>query len=71
MPDVHQSAYRSFYSTEATQLKIQNNISTSVDSVVVGALTLLDLFTALNKVDHSILQNSLKHWLGVDGTVLT
>ena len=57
--DVHESAYRSFHSTETALLKIQIN------------LTLLDLFTAFDTIDHSIFHDCLKDWFGVDGTVLT
>ena len=65
------SAYRSFHSNETLLLKIQNDISTSVDSGKAVALTLLDLFTAFNTIDHAILYDCLKDWFGVDGTVLT
>ena len=43
---VHQSACRSFNATEITLLKLQNNISTSVDSGEAVDLTLLDICTS-------------------------
>ena len=51
-------------------LKIQNNISTSVDSWNTVALTLLDLSTAFNTIDHAILHDCLKIWFGVDDSML-
>ena len=62
--NVHQSAYRSFHSTETAVLKIQNYISTSVDSGKAVALTLLDLSAAFHMSDHSIVHDSLKDWFG-------
>ena len=41
-----------------------------MDSGKAVALTLLDLSTAFNTIDHDILFNSLRDWFGVDGTVL-
>ena len=52
--NVHQSAYRSFDSTETALLKIQNDISTSVDSGKAAALGLLDLSIAFDTIDHKI-----------------
>ena len=57
--------------TETALLKIQNDISTSVDSGKAVALTLLDQSTAFDMIDHSVLHDCLKEWFGVDGTVLT
>ena len=44
--NVHKSTDRTFHSTETELLKIQNNISTSLDSGKAVGLTLLDLSTA-------------------------
>ena len=66
--NVHQSAIRSFRSTETAPLNIQYP---SVDLGKAAALTLSDLSTAFNIIDHSILHDCLKDWFGVDGTVLT
>ena len=51
--NVHQSAYRSFHSTETALLKIQINISTSVNLRKAVPLTLLDLSTAFDMENHS------------------
>ena len=56
---VHQSAYKSFHSTETALLKIRNDISSSVDSGKAVALTLLTL------------HDCLKAWFRVNGTLLT
>ena len=42
-----------------------------MDSGKGVALTLLDLFVAFDMTDYSILDDCLKDWFGVDGTVLT
>ena len=52
-------------------LKIQNDISLFVDSGKAVSETLLDLSTAFNTFNHSILYDCLKDWFGVDNTVLT
>ena len=52
-------------------LKIQNNISLFVDSGKAVSETLLDLSTAFNTFNPSILHDCLKDWFGVDNTVLT
>ena len=63
-------AYKSSHSTETAFLKIQNDISLSVDSRKAVALTLLDLSTAFDTIDHSLLYDCLHDWFGLDGTVL-
>ena len=67
---VNQSAYKSSHYTETTLLKIQNDISLSMDSGKAVALTLLDLSAAFDTIDHSLLYNCLHYWFGLDGTVL-
>ena len=68
--NVNQSAYKSSHSTETALLKIQNDIAFSVDSGKAVALTLLDLSTAFDIIDHSLLHDCLHDWFGLDGTVL-
>ena len=51
----YQSAYRKFHSSKTTLLKIHNDILTSMDVGKVKALTLLDLSTAFDTIDHTIL----------------
>ena len=56
---LHQSAYRSFHSTETALLKIQNDIFTFVSYGKAVAITLLDLSTCVDTTDHSILHDCL------------
>ena len=57
--NVHLSAYRSFHSTERALLKIQNDISTSVDSGKAVPVKLLDLVSVYKAIDYSILHDYL------------
>ena len=68
--NVNQSAYKSSHSTETALLKIQNDIAFSVDSGKAVALTLLDLSSVFDTIDHSLLYDCLHDWFGLDGTVL-
>ena len=61
----YQSAYRKFHSTETALLKIHNDILASIDAGKVTALTLLDLSTAIDTIDHTILLRRLGDWFGV------
>ena len=68
--NVNQSDYRRLHSTETALLKIQNDISASMDSGKAVALTLPDLSAAFDTIDHYILFNCFSDQLGVDDTVL-
>ena len=54
-----QSAYRKHHSTESTLLNIQNDILLNMAKGSVTALTLLDLSTAFDTIDHTILLDRL------------
>ena len=69
MSDINQSANRVFHSTETALLKIQKDITTSMDQGTAAGLVLLDLSTAYDTIDHSILFNYLQYWY-VIGVVL-
>ena len=60
----YQSAYRKFHSNEAVLLKVHNDILASMDASMVTALTLLDLSTAFDTIDHTMLLRKLDDWLG-------
>ena len=64
-----QSAYVKSHSTETalSLLKIHNNITSAIDEGKVTALTLFDLSSALDTIDHSILLGRLEDWVGVTG----
>ena len=66
----YKSAYRAFQSTETALLKIQNDIATSMDKGTTVGLVLLDLSTAFDTIDQSILFDCLQHWYSIDGVLL-
>ena len=68
--DQMQSAYRSGHSTETALLRVHNDIVISVDQGRGVALILLDLSAAFDTVDHTILLDFLRDFLGLDGPVL-
>ena len=55
-PKAH-SAYREFHSTETALLRVKNDILLNVNQQRVTLLVLLDLSTAFDTVDHTILLN--------------
>ena len=68
--NVNQSTYKISISSESALLKIQNDISLSVNSGKAVVLTLLDLCVAFDTIDHSRLYDCLHDWFSLDGTVL-
>ena len=65
-----QSAYKKFHSTESALLKVHNDILSAMDDKKVVLLTLLDLSSAFDTVDHDILLSRLKSRFKIDGVVL-
>jgi len=68
--DPMQSAYRAGQSTEMALLRVHNDIVASVDRGQGVFLVLLDLSAAFDTVDHDILLDFMRDFVGVDGTVL-
>ncbi len=68
--DTFQSGFRKLYSTESALLKVTNDIMLATDNGSAVALVLLDLSSAFDMVDHSILISRLENLLGFQGTVL-
>ena len=56
------SAYKQFHSTETALLKVHNDINLNIDNGKVTALTMLDLSTSFNTIDHYILITCLSAW---------
>ena len=66
----YQSAYRKFHSTETALLAVHNDILSAMDKGKVTALIMLDLSSAFDTVDHSILIQRLEKWFGITGSAL-
>ncbi|XP_016116988.1 LOW QUALITY PROTEIN: RNA-directed DNA polymerase from mobile element jockey-like [Sinocyclocheilus grahami] len=68
--DNFQSGFRPHHSTETALIKIINDICLNVDSGKISMLVLLDLSDAFDTVDHNILLERLKNWVGLSGMVI-
>ena len=66
----NQSAYRPGHSTETALIKVTNDILTSLDQGDVTVLSLLDLSSAFDTLDHSILFNILQNDFKITDTAL-
>ena len=62
---VMQSAYRKHHSTETALLKVMNDNLLSMNRQPVSLLVLLDLSSAFDTVDHTILPNRLQAHFGI------
>jgi len=70
LPD-RQSAYRAFRSTKTAIAGLLSDILSALDTGDIAALALLDLSTAFDAVDHTILLQRLQASFGLKGTVLS
>lgn len=68
--DDHQSAYRTGHSTETALLKITNDILLELDQNNIVYLALLDLSSAFDTVDHTILRERLSLSQGIGSDAL-
>ena len=64
-----QSAYRQFHSCETAIAKVSNDIFMNMESNAPSFLVFLDLSSAFDLVDHSILLQRLKEQFGITGLV--
>ena len=65
-----QSAYRQYRSTETALIKVVNDIIRALDDGDLALLTLLDLSSAFDTVDHEILLNRLEISFGIQSLPL-
>uniref|UniRef100_A0A669C2J2 Reverse transcriptase domain-containing protein n=1 Tax=Oreochromis niloticus TaxID=8128 RepID=A0A669C2J2_ORENI len=68
--DKFQSGFRRAHSTETALLRVSSDILMNNDAGKCSVLLMLDLTSAFDTVDHHILLERLKHWVGVSGTAL-
>ena len=66
-----QSAYRPHHSTDTSLLKTANDILLGLDNRHVSLLTLLDLPSAFDTIDHNIFLNRLNYLYRISGTCLS
>ena len=67
---VRQSAYRHGHSTETAVMTVHNDIVSAIDKGHVVALALLDLSSAFDTVDHTLLLSILENRFSVTGLSL-
>ena len=66
-----QSTYRPHHSTETILLIAANDILLGLDKRRISSLTLLDLSSAFDTIDHNILLDRLSDLHGISGTCLS
>ena len=64
----NQSSYRKFHSTETALLRVKNDILTSMNKQQVVLLVLLDMSSAFDTVDQTILLNRLNSTFRITGS---
>ncbi len=68
--ETFQSGFRKLHSTESALLKVTNDIMLATDNGSAVALVLLDLSSAFDMVDHTILISRLENLVDIQDTVL-
>lgn len=65
------SGFRAGHSTETALLRVTNDLLLAADRGEGSVLILLDLSAAFDTVNHTILIERLKAWVGIRGTALS
>ena len=65
-----QSGFRALHSTETAILKVTNDLLLTTDRGESAILIILDLSAAFDTIDHTILINCLKYFIGIRDTAL-
>uniref|UniRef100_A0A669BKN7 Reverse transcriptase domain-containing protein n=1 Tax=Oreochromis niloticus TaxID=8128 RepID=A0A669BKN7_ORENI len=68
--DKFPSGFRRAHSTETALLRVSSDILMQNDAGKCSVLLMLDLTSAFDTVDHYILHERLKYWVGVSGSAL-
>ena len=68
--EMFQSAYIKGHSTETALLRVRNDVLGAMDKQKVTLLIMLDLSSAFDTIDHSILLHRLSDRLGIQGSAL-
>ena len=68
--DKFQSGFRKHHSTESALLRVSNDIMMASDAGDCVVLVLLDLSAAFDTVDHAIMLDRLREWVGISGSAL-
>uniref|UniRef100_A0A8C6P1U2 Reverse transcriptase domain-containing protein n=1 Tax=Nothobranchius furzeri TaxID=105023 RepID=A0A8C6P1U2_NOTFU len=68
--DSFQSGVRRAHSTETALLRVSNDLLTHSDAGDCSVLVLLDLTAAFDSVDHHLLLERLRDWVGLSGSAL-
>ena len=66
----HQSAYRTAHSTETALVRVSNDILRAIDNRQSVFLVLLDMSSAFDTIDHSILLSMLNQRYAIGGTAI-
>ncbi|GFO02757.1 RNA-directed DNA polymerase from mobile element jockey [Plakobranchus ocellatus] len=68
--EIFQSAYKQQHNTETALIKVTSDILDSIDNTKICILSLLDLSSAFDTIEHFILLERLENTFGISGTAL-
>ena len=64
-----QSAYKSYHSTETALIRVHNDVLSAMDKQQVTILVLLDLSSAFDTIDHTVLLDRMQQRIGFSGVI--